>query len=118
MILKDRDSDYWSLPGGGVKLSESPKEGLIREIKEEISINLSSDLKLVGVEYRKDKKNSESIFIFYGGVLSNRDIAKIKPANEIGEARFIYTAGAYKLLTPSMTGRLRLILPNITKGIV
>ena len=118
LVLKDKDSNYWGLPGGGIKLSESPQKGLAREIKEEISIKLLFNLKLVGVEYRQDKKNSEVIFVFYGGILSNRNIAKIKPDNEISKAKFINTARAYRLLTPSMTRRLRLIIPNITKGMV
>ena len=118
LILKDKDSNYRGLPGGGIKISESPIEGLRKEIKEEISIDSPFSLKLVGAEYRQDNKNSEVILVFYGGVLSNSDIAKIKPANEIGEAKFINTAEAFKLLTPSMTRRLKLILPNITKGIV
>ena len=118
LILKDKDSDYWGLPGGGVGPLESPVEGLSREIKEEISIELVYGLKLAGIEYRKDDKNSEIIFVFDGGILSDRDIGKIKPANEIGEARFMNILKAYEFLAPTMVKRLKLILPKIGEDIV
>jgi len=118
LMVKDKDSDYWGLPGGGIEPLESVKEGLVREIKEEISISAPFNLKLVGVEFRKDNKDSELIFVFYGGVLSNKQIAKLKPANEIGEINFINIVKAYKLLTPSMAKRLKLILPKIRKSVV
>jgi len=118
LILKDKDSDYWGLLGGGVGSLESPAEGLVREIKEEISIELVYGLKLAGIEYRKDDKNSEIIFVFDGGILSDRDIGKIKPANEIGETRFMNILKAYEFLTPNMVRRLKLILSKTENGIV
>ena len=75
-------------------------------------------LKLAGIEYRKDDKNSEIIFVFDGGILSDRDIGKIKPANEIGETRFMNILKAYEFLTPNMVRRLKLILSKTEKGIV
>lgn len=118
LILKDKGSNYWGLPGGSCKDGESPMQGLKRELQEEISFNFSLQSKLVGVEYRKDKIRSEIIFVFYGGILSDKNISKIKPDNEIGEARFVKIPQAYKLLTKTMTRRLQLILPSIEKNVV
>jgi 8-oxo-dGTP diphosphatase len=40
---KKKDKIYWLLPGGGVDYSESLEEGLIREFKEELNIDIKVD---------------------------------------------------------------------------
>ena len=39
LLLKTKH-DYWDLPGGHLKFEESPEEGLMREVKEEIKIEV------------------------------------------------------------------------------
>ena len=38
LVLKE-DQDTWSLPGGGLDHGELPREGIVREIKEELGIS-------------------------------------------------------------------------------
>ena len=119
LIVRDQNSDYWGLPGGGIESSETPLEGLMREIKEEVSLNRSpSSFELIGVEYRKEEHSSEVIFVFNGGVLSEKEIINILPANEIGEAKFMHLTEAYKLLTPGMVRRLSAIFSHGLKKAV
>ena len=40
LLERRRDSDTWGLIGGGVKKTESPQEGMIREIYEELGIRV------------------------------------------------------------------------------
>ncbi len=45
----------WQFPGGGVDAGESPEEAAVRELREELGVELSGqDLTLVGLVYRKD----------------------------------------------------------------
>ena len=46
----------WSIPGGRVEIGDSIMESAIRELKEEVAIEIKKqDLELVHVEYIKDK---------------------------------------------------------------
>jgi 8-oxo-dGTP diphosphatase len=46
--LKDPETGYWSLPGGGVELGETIENAIKRELKEELSIDIEI-LELLGV---------------------------------------------------------------------
>ena len=57
VVIRDRskvwfDDDSWALPGGGIKRSETPVEGAIRELYEELGIRLSPEqFQLLGHEW-------------------------------------------------------------------
>lgn len=41
LLERRRDSDSWGLVGGGVRKTESPLEGMVREIYEELGVRVS-----------------------------------------------------------------------------
>jgi len=61
LLCHRRDYDLWNLPGGGVKKGESPWEGVVREVKEEVCLDVEV-VRLQGV-YSKPEKD-DVVFCF------------------------------------------------------
>jgi len=47
LLVKERDDEWWSLPGGGIDHGETPAEALIRELAEELGL-APADIKTDG----------------------------------------------------------------------
>ena len=48
LLCHRRDIDRWNLPGGGVMSGETPWQAVVREVREEVGLEVAVD-KLVGV---------------------------------------------------------------------
>lgn len=115
LIVKPSYKKGWSIPGGTIDANESPRECAIRETKEEIGIKLKK-LRLVCIDYKKTKGyNLENLqFIFYGGILSDKEMVKINLENkELKGYKFISVNDNLNLLRPNLRKRL----PNCLKAI-
>ena len=56
--------DYYKFPGGGIEESETKEDALIREVKEEVGLEVIKDsIKEYGLVIRKEKGKVEDIFI-------------------------------------------------------
>lgn len=67
LLHKMRDDDFWTLPGGRVKLLESSEDAIKREISEELGENAQVNRLLWMVEnfFEIDKKNYHEILTIY-----------------------------------------------------
>ena len=61
LLCHRNDYDLWNLPGGGLETGEIPWEGVIREVKEEVGLDVDV-VKLQGI-YSKPDMN-EIVFSF------------------------------------------------------
>lgn len=116
LIVKPTYKEGWSLPGGTVDADESPRAACLREVKEEIGINISK-IEFIGVDYQKKEEYSESLhFMFYGGALSNKQIEKIKlQLSELSEYKFVEISEATKMLSANLGKRVENCLEAIDK---
>lgn len=108
LIVKLSYKDRWSIAGGVVEENESPRRACIREIKEEIGIDLK-DVKFLCMEYvpSVDEKGESLQFVFFGGRLDENEIKNIKlDGKEIVEYRFVKTTEALPLLNEKLRTRL------------
>jgi len=118
LIVKPTYKDKWSIPGGSVDAEESPKTCAIRETKEEIGLDLK-DVQFICVDYKKTKdvQPENMQFIFYGGIITEKEIKKIKlEKDELGEFRFISVEKNLDLLRPNFKKRLPHCLEAIKTG--
>ncbi len=76
LLCHRRDYDIWDCPGGGLKIGESPLEGIKREVKEETGLDMGIS-KLIGI-YDKSSEN-DIVFSFIcnivGGEITLNDEA-------------------------------------------
>lgn len=91
LILKPSYKDHWTIPGGVINKNESPRRAAIREVKEEIGLDIPAP-EFLCVSYVPDyEEKGESLqFLFVGGVLSEEQIKNIKiQKEEIIDYKFI-----------------------------
>lgn len=83
LLVKPTYKAGWGMPGGAVEDSESPADGCVREIREELSLELKKeDLKFLSVDYVHNgltKSWGDALrFVFFAGVLSSERISQIR----------------------------------------
>ena len=111
LIVKPIYRADWLIPGGHVEANESPRVAAIREIVEEIGLDIQVS-RLLAIEYQHAYADtSESLqFLFDGGVLTPAQIEDIKlPADELSEWRFVPVDTALQLLAPKLAQRIKLV---------
>lgn len=109
LIVKPSYKDHWSIPGGVVDENESPRQACIREVKEELGLDISEVTFLCVAYVSAISEKIENLqFIFFGGRLSSNQINAIKlPSDEITEYKFVGINEALVLLSEKAGERIR-----------
>lgn len=108
LIVKPSYKDHWSTPGGTVDENESPRSACIREVKEEVGLEIR-DPKFLCVDWSSPSgEKEESLqFIFFGGVINAEQEKSIKLApNEISDYKFLPLNEALPLLSEKLRRRI------------
>jgi len=58
-------NNYWSLPGGHIDFGETPKEAVIREIKEETNLNIKPKFLNYFNEFHEELDWHAAVLVFY-----------------------------------------------------
>lgn len=116
LIIKNTYKDYWSIPGGVVDKDESPREAAIREVKEEVNLD-TPDLRLLCIDYYRNplSPKGESLqFLFYGGILKEKQIKAIKLQDgEVEKYKFASLEEAWPILGLKLRKRIKSTLKAI-----
>jgi 8-oxo-dGTP diphosphatase len=114
------DPDYkpdWDLPGGMVEANEPPLNGLIRELKEELNLELStSELALACVDWVAPHGpwDDSLMLIFDGGQLDTDQISHLQPDHdELKRYAFLEPDAARQRLRPYVWLRLEAALKAV-----
>lgn len=100
LVTRSRGKDAWYIPGGKREPGETDREALIREVKEELSVDLLPDtLSYFETFTAQAHGKPEGVFVQmtcytgeYKGVL--------QPASEIAEMAWLTSTVDYHLLSP------------------
>jgi 8-oxo-dGTP diphosphatase len=87
VLVRQQDEDKWILPGGRMDFGETPDECILREIKEEISLNCKIE-KIISLNAYQGKEGKlPKLFAFY--LVTPIDENEIRVNNEIVEYAII-----------------------------
>ncbi|AEL26746.1 NUDIX hydrolase [Cyclobacterium marinum] len=95
-LLVKEDNGFWELPGGGLDFGESPRDGLKREIWEEMKLNVTSIS--AQPSHFFTIKNHNNIFIANAMYEVQLESLNFQPTSECVEIRFFSSADVYKEL--------------------
>lgn len=115
LIVKPSYKDYWTIPGGVVEQYESPIDGCVREVYEEIGLCVSQP-KFIGLVHAPRRTENDDVlhFFFYGGALSSQEIANIHlQADELEDFRFVVPSDIKEFVIPHFAEKLPALLQAI-----
>lgn len=84
LMARRRDIGWWNLPGGGLEAGETVEQGLAREVREEVGVEIRI-MRLVGV-YSKPQKN-EVVLTFLCKLADDTPPAT---SDEVSEVRWFH----------------------------
>jgi 8-oxo-dGTP pyrophosphatase MutT (NUDIX family) len=106
----------WEIPGGIVEADESPRQACVREVREELGLQLAPGRLLVWEWQGPEGARTESLmFVFDGGVLPDLDAVSLQ-AEELASARFVDPAQLDTVTVPRLVRRVRAALRALESG--
>jgi 8-oxo-dGTP diphosphatase len=99
LLCHRRDMNVWNLPGGGMERGELPTEAVIREVKEETTLDVTVE-RLVGVYGKVDK--DELIFSFVCRVVGGQ----VAVTDESDECRYFELENLPSNTPPKQVARI------------
>jgi 8-oxo-dGTP diphosphatase len=119
LLVKPVYRTGWLLPGGVVEDGESPRQACMREIKEELGLEVAVG-RLLCVDYKvPHPRREEGIeFVFWGGVLEEERIGQIRlQAQELEAFQCVPVEEAITLLNPWSARRIPFAMQAQREGI-
>lgn len=107
LLVKPTYKKAWDLPGGMAENNESPRRAAVREVWEEVGLQIPlGGMLCVDWVPPHGPWDDQIAFIFDGGVLSDSQCATVRPRDqEISECRFFDPEGALKHLQSRLRRR-------------
>lgn len=106
LLVKPTYKDGWDIPGGYVNYGETPCAGAVREVKEELGIEVDVGDPLVIDWAPHPAEGDKILFVFDGGILAADMQAHIRLDEELSEYRFLDTEAALDALIPRLARRV------------
>ena len=104
LLVRVRDNTIWYFPGGKIDAGESADEAVLREVKEELDIELSNaDISYLGETVTDNHDRTDTVSIQCFAATINQ---KIEPCAEISEIRW-FDLDAQEFMSPGVVEVIR-----------
>ncbi|GGO44664.1 hypothetical protein GCM10012286_31450 [Streptomyces lasiicapitis] len=119
LLVKPTYKPGWDLPGGMAEANEPPHEAAMRELVEELGLELAlGGLLVVDWAPPHGPWDDQLCFIFDGGVLDGVRADELRPRDaELSDASFVTAADAQALLRPRLARRLDVAIRALAAGL-
>ena len=107
MLVRPTYKNDWDIPGGYVEPGETPRLACVREIKEELGIDVDLGQLIVADWAPHPAEGDKLLFVFDGGVLTAEQVASISlQAEELAEYGYKAVDEAVGMLVPRLARRV------------
>lgn len=95
LLIRDvANPDTWGLPGGRLNVDESPIDGLVREVQEEVGLTIAIVQPICVGQFVQHNEGKKVLVISYLAKLTDLEqLMKLK-SDEVSEARYVPLAEA------------------------
>lgn len=108
LLVEPTYKDHWEIPGGIIEVGETPSRGCARELTEELGLVRETGRLLVVDWAPHPTQGDRVLFVFDGGVLTQREITAIRlQAEELASFVFLPDEEAFERLIPRLERRMR-----------
>jgi len=108
LLVEPTYKPNWEIPGGAVDEGESPRECVVREVREELGLEVTPGRLLVlDYQHPEPDRTESMMFVFDGGVVDQAWADRIRvPPEELRGWRFVPPAEMGELASPRLCCRL------------
>jgi 8-oxo-dGTP diphosphatase len=79
----------WICPGGKLEVGETIEDGIRREVKEETGLDIKLTTPLIPFERIVESDGRAELHVIYIDYLAEKAGGEVRPASDVGEARWI-----------------------------
>jgi 8-oxo-dGTP diphosphatase len=116
MVVEPTYAARWGIPGGMVERGENPREACVRELREELGLELPVGRLLV-VDWAPLVREERVRFVFDGGTLAEEQLDRIELApDELTSWAFLPPEELFVMLSPRLTRRVVAALAARARG--
>lgn len=107
LVVEPTYKPTWEIPGGGVEAGEDPRTCAVREVREELGIEIGLGRMLV-IDHKSEPmpRGDSTMIIYDGGVLTDPSLIRLEET-ELRSFRFLAEVDLAEFLTASLAFRVR-----------
>lgn len=117
LLVQSPYKSYWDLPGGYVEPGESPRQAAIREVMEELGLQIEVG-RVLSVDWApRDGEGDKIVFTFAGATLTAEQHSSIRYVDgEVTQTRYFDVDEIDQFTIPRLIRRIRATMPASRDG--